>query len=113
MKARVANDLHQLEAYELVTHRVLHFREVQADAALLQDTTQFPQHVSGSNVDARHGLGRHDDSSDSSGVVGDRFQKTILKQFGVREEEWGVPTKQQQPRNSRSMGIALHVMVAA
>src|SRR6478672_4660244 len=56
VEVRGTEALEQLEALELVLHRVLHFRKLKFDARCAQLLLQLGQHVRRSHVDARDGL---------------------------------------------------------
>ena len=75
-------------------------------------SSQFGQHVGGSDVHAGDRFRRNDQPAHRRRRCGHRIQHAVMEQLGVGEEQGRIPAKQDQAGDQAGIGIALDVVVA-
>ncbi|MCY1379985.1 hypothetical protein D9M69_677590 [compost metagenome] len=109
----VAEHFQQSEAAELVLDRVLHFREMQLDAARAQGFAQLAEHVRRGDVDAGDRLSRYHQPAYRRRRFLDGLQYAFPEQLGIGEEQRRVPAEQHQAGHAAGFWIALQIVIAA
>src|SRR4051794_23312289 len=102
----------QSEPLDLVLYRILELGKAQRDAPRVQSIVQLRDHIACSDVDTRDRLRSDDQPTHRSWRLRHRVQHALLEQFGVGEEQGGVPSEQNQPRYPARIRISRNVMIA-
>ena len=91
-KGLLAKLLEEPEPFEFVLDRILHFRENQFDADIVQSLVVFGHHIRGRHIEPRDGLGGHDQPAHRRGRCRDCLKDTLLKELRVCKKQRRIQT---------------------
>ena len=111
-KGRFAELTEESEALQLVLDRILQLGEAQLDVGLPQSFVELGKDVRSSDVDARYGLGRHNQPAYWSWGPFRGLDDALMKQLGIGEEQRRVPTEEDETGNEARVWIATDVVIA-
>src|ERR1700721_2533182 len=83
----------------LVLYGILELGKTKLDALCVQRLVQFGECIAGGDVHAGDRLRRNDQPTYRRWRFRHGIQNALLEEFGVGEEEWRVPPKQDQSRD--------------
>src|ERR1700726_2262213 len=101
----------QSKSLQLVLYWIFQFGKAELDTLRVQRLVQFGECIAGGDVHAGDRLRRYDQPMYRRRRFRHGIQNALLEEFGVGEEQWRVPPKQDQSRDLACIRVPRDVVI--